>query len=99
MVGWIPRVNGNSPGNPSFDAGSHPARSSGVSASRVVLTVIGVGRSARAGDGEIVLRPYASMRDRAAEYRNQQALSLGSNVTMKCSKTPRLPSTAAKDIW
>src|SRR6266513_3103564 len=73
MVGWIPRVNGNSPGNPSFDAGSQPARSSGVTASRVVLTVIKVGRSTGAGDGEIVLRPCGPMRDRAAECRNQAA--------------------------
>src|SRR3989442_3872294 len=28
IVGWAPRVNGGSPGNPSLPAGSHPFRSS-----------------------------------------------------------------------
>src|SRR5204863_3191991 len=38
IVGWIPRVKGNSPGNPSSLAGSHPARSRGVRTAEALLT-------------------------------------------------------------
>src|SRR5438034_531869 len=69
IVGWTPRVNGGSPGNPSLPAGSQPFRSSSAYSRSIgrFTTVSNLSLDRQVGDGRELLLPFRLLPEGVAQ--------------------------------